>query len=155
MADKIKITQQGLQKLKNEYQQLIEEKRPKAVERLQKARAMGDLRENSEYHAAREDLGWIESRIKELEEILKNVEIVEEQADDNVVQMGDTVELEVAGSRIEITLVGDFEADPMQNRFSVNSPLGSALVGRKLNEKVLVETPAGKREYLIVRISRS
>ncbi len=155
MSDKIKVTQKGLEKLRREYKELVEDKRPKAVERLQKARAMGDLRENSEYHAAREDLGWIEGRIKELEEILKKVEIVEESADDNVVQMGDTVELEVSGLRIEITLVGDFEADPMQNRFSVNSPLGSALVGRKINEKVVVDTPAGKKEYLIVKISRS
>ncbi len=152
MKDKILMTKEGLEKLKKEYEEL-KKRRPKAVERLQKARAMGDLSENSEYTAARQELSFIDGRILELEAIISRAEIVEEKVSDRV-QMGDTIELESEGKRMRIVLVGEFEADPVKSKFSINSPLGKALVGRKKGEEVEVETPAGKRVYRILRITK-
>lgn len=154
MQNKNLLTKKGYEKIKKEYEELKNVKRPAALERLQRARAMGDLRENSDYHAAREELGWIDGRLQELEEILKNAEVVEESQDDSIVQLGDTVELEVSGSKITITLVGEHEGDPLNNKFSINSPLGSALLGKSINTEVEVSTPSGKKLYKIVKISR-
>ena len=154
MQKKIHLTKAGYEKLKKEYEELKNVKRPAAVERLQKARSMGDLSENSEYTAAREELNFIDGRLAELEAVLNQAEIVEKEKGEGV-QLGDKVLLEVEGKELEILLVGEFEADPMKNKFSIDPPLGRALVGKKEGEEVKVTTPAGEKVYKVKRVIKS
>lgn len=150
---KIQLTQEGFEKLQREYAEIKEKNRPAAVERLQKARAMGDLKENSEYSAANEDLALIEGRIQELEGILKDVEITNQQTDSQIVQIGSTVIVEHDDEKSQYAIVGEFEADPMNKKLSHTSPIGKALLGRRIGETVQIEIPAGKTTYKIVDIT--
>ncbi len=153
---KIFVTKQGLEELKKELQQLEKVNRPQVLERVSQARAMGDLSENSEYTAAREELSLIDSRIEELQEMLKKVEIIDEsKASKKVseVQLGSTVTVKINGKKEVFELVGEWEADPAEKKISHESPLGKALIGKALNDKIEVEAPAGKILYHIVEIS--
>jgi transcription elongation factor GreA len=150
---KTQLTQEGFEKLQRELRELTEVKRPQAVSRLQKARAMGDLSENSEYVAAKEDLAFIEGRIQEVEEIIKNAEIAETQKRKDIISLGSTVTVRFNGSVDTFSIVGEFEADPMKKKISQTSPIGQALVGKKAGAVVEVETPSGKTTYRIVEIN--
>lgn len=150
---KTQLTQGGYQKLVDELNDLINNKRPKMLDRLAKARAMGDFRENSEYQAAKEDQGVTEGRIQELEALIDNVEIIEApKGSSNSVQLGSTVNVEVAGKKVTFEIVGEFEADPMNNKLSQSSPIGKALIGKKMGEEVQVQVPAGTVVYKIIAI---
>lgn len=153
---KIFVTKQGLEELKEELHDLEKVKRPQVLERVSQARAMGDLSENSEYTAAREELSLIDGRIEELADMLKRVEIIdEEQAAKrtSAVQLGSTVTVKINGKKEVFEVVGEWEADPQEKKISHESPLGMALMGKALNEKIEVEAPAGKIIYHIVEIS--
>lgn len=137
----------------DEHEELVKNKKQKAIDRLQKARAMGDLSENSEYTAAKEDLAFIEGRIMELATLLNNVEIIEEAISSaSVVDVGRKVLVESRHGTHEYIIVGEFEADPMNKKLSHTSPIGKALVGKKKGQKVKVVVPAGEIEYTIVEI---
>jgi len=146
------LTKDGFEKLKNELEELTKKKRPYAVERLHKARAMGDVSENSEYTAAKEELAFVEGRILEIEEILKSVQVVENHNGNHTVEVGTSVTVEVDGKKELYQIVGEFEADPMEKKLSHTSPIGKALVGKKVGEWVEVDVPAGKIKYKIVEI---
>jgi len=153
---KIFVTKQGLEDLKKELEDLEKVKRLEVIERVSQARSMGDLSENSEYTAAREELSLIDGRIEELSDILKRVEIIDEQKaskSNGAVQLGSTVKVEINGKVEVFELVGEWEADPMEKKISHESPLGKALIGKTLNDKIEVEAPAGKILYHIVEIS--
>lgn len=150
---KTQLTQEGFDTLKKEYEDLTKVKKPYAVERLHKARSMGDLSENSEYTAAKEELAFVDGRILEIEEILKNVEIVENHLNSNKIELGTSVTVEVNGKKELFQIVGEFEADPMSKKLSHTSPIGQALLGKKRGEWIEVEVPAGKIKYKIVEIS--
>jgi transcription elongation factor GreA len=152
---KIQFTQDGLDKLKIEYQNMINGKRPKAIERLSKARAMGDLSENSEYTAAKEDLSFVEGRIRELEELMKNAEVIPQDAKSGTVDVGCVVVVEKDGEKDQFIIVGEFEADPIKKKLSQTSPIGKALLGKKVGEFIQVEVPIGKIVYKIVEIKKS
>lgn len=153
MTQKTILTKQGWEKLEKELKELKEHKRPQVLERLKRARSLGDLKENSEYISAREDLNLIEQRIEEIEEILKKAEIVEKKSlEKDTVQVGSKVKVEIEGRIEEYTIVGEFEGDPLNKRISCNSPLGKALLEKKVNQTVEVLTPAGKLKYRIVAI---
>ncbi len=149
---KIQLTKQGYDSLQKEYQDLVKNKKPQAVDRLQKARAMGDLSENSEYNAAKDGLAFVEGRIQEIEEILKTVEVVENHNGGNSVEVGTSVTVEVNGKKELFQIVGEFEADPMNKKLSQNSPIGQALINKKVGDLVEVTIPAGKVQYKIVEI---
>jgi transcription elongation factor GreA len=149
---KTQLTQEGFDTLKKEYEDLSNVKKPYAVDRLHKARSMGDLSENSEYTAAKEELAFVEGRIQEIEEILKEVEIVANHASGNQIELGTSVTVEVNGKKELFQIVGEFEADPMSKKLSHTSPIGQALIGKKQGEWVEVEVPAGKIKYKIVEI---
>jgi len=140
---KILLTKDGLKELKEEYQQLLEGKRPEAVVRLSNARSEGDLTENSEYTAAKQDLAFIDGRIAELKLIISEAKIVNSHSRKKV-DVGCKVTLHVNGKREIFTIVGEWEADPLQKKISHSSPLGKALLGKKPGDKVEVEAPAGK-----------
>lgn len=151
---KFQFTQDGFNKLQQELEDLTKNKRPKAVTRLQTARSMGDLKENSEYGAAKEDLAFIEGRIQELEELLKHGEIIAPHMS-NAIDIGCKVSVDKDGTKIDYFIVGEFEADPMQNKLSSTSPIGHALLGKKIGETVEVNVPAGKITYKILDIQNS
>ena len=149
---KIQLTKQGYDDLQKEYQDLVKNKKPKAIDRLGKARAMGDLSENSEYSAAKDGLAFVEGRIQEIEEILKTVEVVENHNGGNSVEVGTFVTVEVNGKKELFQIVGEFEADPMNKKLSQNSPIGQALINKRVGDLIEVTIPAGKVQYKIVEI---
>jgi len=149
---KVQLTKAGFESLTKELDELQNVKRPKAIERLAKARAMGDLSENSEYSAAKEELSFIEGRIQEIEEILNDFELIEMKSDKKFVQLGSTVVVEINGKKETFQIVGEFEAEPFNRKLSHTSPIGQALLGKKIGDQVEVEVPAGKITYKVVEI---
>lgn len=145
------MTKTGLDELKVEYEDLLNVKRPLAVKRLSDARDLGDLSENSEYAAAKQDLAFMDGRIAELEEILHNAKVVSSNGK-GAVDVGSKVTVTIKGKKEMFTVVGEWEADPMQRKISHESPLGKALIGRKVGEEIQVEAPAGRIVYKIVEI---
>jgi len=110
---------------------------------------LGDLSENAEYTVAREELSFVDGRIGELEELLKQVEIISSNKSHSAVKLGSTVTVAVDGKKESFVVVGEWEADPKEKKISHESPLGSALIGKKVGEKVEVEAPAGKITYTV------
>ncbi len=149
---KFQLTQEGFEKIQQEYKDLVKNKRPYAIERLQKARGMGDLSENSEYTAAKDELALVEGRIQEIEEIIKYAEIVHNHNNGAVVDVGSTITVDVNGQTDRFELVGEFEADPAQKKLSQTSPIGKALLGKKIGDMVAIEVPAGKINYKILDV---
>jgi transcription elongation factor GreA len=139
------LTQEGVENLKKELQHLKEVRRAEIVEALKEARAQGDLSENADYDAARNEQALIEERIKQIENILKDVRIIRSTAED-VVGIGKRVRFLILDSKVEreILLVGTIEADPKVNKISIESPVGRALMNQKKNDIVTVQTDAGK-----------
>lgn len=153
-AKKIYLTKEGLEELKKEYEGLTKVKRPDILERVSQARSMGDLSENAEYVAAREELSFIDGRIEELEELIKQAVLIHEShsKSGNTVKLGSTVTVSIKGKKEEFTVVGEWEADPHDKKISHESPLGKALIGKKVGEKVEVEAPAGIVVYTIASV---
>lgn len=148
----VKMTKEGLNALKKELDELVEVKRPRIVERLANARQQGDLTENSDYANAKEELEFLDGRIQELEEVLKNAHVVSNNGRSQGVALGTKVTLKVNGDKHVFEIVGEWEADPANKKISHESPLGQALVGKRVGEKVEVEAPAGKVTYQILAI---
>lgn len=150
---KILLTQKGVGKLNHELEELLTIKRPKVTERIKQAREFGDLMENSEYDAAKDEQSMIEGRIRELEEILKNAQLISApQKKADFVVIGSSVVVEVEGQVDEFTIVGSLEADPLNKKISNESPVGQALLGAKIGEVVEVTTPIVRAKYKIVEI---
>ncbi len=154
MDKKIYLTKEGLEELKAEYEEISKKKRPEVVLRLAAARDQGDLSENAEYSAARDELSFIDGRIDELEELLRQVELIEEpkKGSKTVVSLGSTVTVHLGKKQEDFTVVGEWEADPGAKKISDQSPLGKALMGKAVGEKVEVEAPAGKILYTILSV---
>ena len=149
---KIQLTKKGSDDLKTELDDLIKNKKPKAIDRLGKARSMGDLAENSEYTAAKEEQAFVDGRIREIESILDQAEVVENQTAGNIVNIGSFVVVDNKGQQETFQIVGDFEADPMNKKLSQTSPIGKALIGKKVGDLVEINIPAGKINYKIIEI---
>lgn len=150
MQDKIYITKEGLEKLKEELRVLKEEKIPEIAKRIQSAREFGDISENSEYDAAKHEQAVVEGKIKELEDIIKNAQISKASADE--VGVGSKVKIHVDGNEMELHIVGAMEANPSERKISHSSPIGSALMGKTIGDKVEVEAPIGNVTYTIMEI---
>lgn len=150
--DKIKLTKRGFDNLQKELDALKEDKRPRMVKRLAEARAEGDLAENSDYTNAREELEFLDGRISELEEVLKRAEVIKSNGASDQVSIGTMVTVGVNGEKHTYNIVGEWEADPQEKKISHTSPLGQALVGKKVGHEVEVEAPAGKITYQILEI---
>ena len=149
---KIYLTKDGLSELKEEHEELIKVKRPEILNRVSQARNMGDLSENAEYNVAREELSFIDGRIDELEELLKQAVLITANKS-STIKLGSKVKVNTGKSKDEFSLVGEWEADPKEKKISHESPLGKALLGRKVGEKAEVEAPAGKIVYTIEAIN--
>jgi len=151
------LTYTGLKKLEDELQHLKVVKRQEVAEKLKEARAQGDLSENAEYDAAKDEQRDIEARIEELENILKNAEVVvETEVDADKINIGCVVKLFdfEFDEELEFSIVGSTEANSLKNKISNESPLGAALIGKKVGEVVKVETQMGEVEYKVLSISR-
>jgi transcription elongation factor GreA len=146
------LTQEGYDNLIKEDTELKQERRIAAVDRLKRARDMGDLSENSEYHAAKEDLSYIEGRIQEIEQILKDVEVVEHEEKSDKVTIGSEVKVKVGDEAATYMIVGEMESDFAQNKLSYLSPIGKALMNSKKGQKIKVNTPNGSVEYIILDV---
>lgn len=151
---KIVFTRKGLDDLKREYEELLRVKRPAAVKRLSEAKNLGDLTENSEYTAAREELSFLDGRIVELEEILRQAKAVSSsKKKSRLIEIGCKVTLKINGRQEVFNIVGEWEANPSQKKISPSSPLGKALLGKQVGDKVEVSAPAGKIIYKILKIN--
>lgn len=150
----IKLTANGYLEVENELNKLREEDRPRIIQAIKEARAQGDLSENADYDAARNEQAQVEARIKELEYMIEHAIIIEDAPKD-VVGLGSTVEIEYVedGDTDEYKIVGSMEADPFENKISDESPIGKALSGRKVGDVVKVPSPNGDYEVKIVKIS--
>lgn len=157
MAEKKNImTDKGLKKLEEELQELRLVKRKEVTEKIKEARAQGDLSENAEYDAAKDEQKDIEARIKELENILKNAEVVHiDEVDKEKVNIGCVVTVkDVAKGNVQtFKMVGSTEADVLNNKISNESPVGLALMGGKVGQTVTAETPNGSFQFEILEIS--
>jgi len=150
---KIYLTREGLAEIRREYEDLSKVKRPDVLTRVSQARDLGDLSENAEYVAAREELSFIDGRIDELEELLRQAVVINGgRKPGSIVKLGSTVTLHIKGKKEIFTVVGEWEADPKERKISHESPLGKALIGKKVGDKVQVEAPAGKLIYSIVSV---
>jgi len=150
------ITARGAEKLRKELDRLKSVDRPQVIDAIAEARGHGDLKENAEYHAAREQQGFIEGRISELEDKLSNAEVIDVTTlrGNAKIVFGATVELFDLDSEVAVTyqIVGDGEADIDQGLISVSSPIARALIGKRIGDVAEVAAPGGQREYEVVAI---
>jgi len=153
MAQPHYITPEGEAKLKAELEELKGPKREELAQRLRSAIQMGDLSENADYHKAKEDQGFLEGRIKELEAILRNAVIIEKKGSQGIVTIGSQVTIQEQGAEPETYhLVGPTEADPRKGRISHESPIGRALMDKKVGDVAEAETPGGMIKFKIIKI---
>ena len=154
MAGPTFLTPEGLKKLQEELTHLRTEGRRHAAQRIKDAKAQGDVRESGEYEDAKEHQAFIEGRIRELERLLADVQIIDEVNGGEIVDLGSKVRIRDSEGFEEVwTLVGSAEADPRRGRISNESPVGQALLGRRVNETVDAQTPAGTMQLTILEIS--
>lgn len=149
------LTTEGEDALRRELQLLRETRRPALAQRLKEAAAQGDLKENADYHDAKEQLGFIEGRVLQIERILRNAIVVDNSESSDEVRIGSTVVIQEdgIGEDEEYRIVGSAEANPRERKISEKSPIGSALIGAKIGEKVTVKTPDGVIKLVIVSIA--
>lgn len=152
MKKQFRLTQSGVDELQEELNGLIA-KRGDVADAIKTARELGDLAENAEYQSARAEQERQETRISEIENILTNVEIIKKPRGDSKVQLGSTVKLKGAGKAKEFQVVGTVEADPLSGKISDESPIGQAMLGKKVGDKVEIKTPHDVVEYKITDIS--
>ena len=158
MSEKKILTYTGLKKLEEELQNLKVVQRKEVAQKIKEAREQGDLSENAEYDAAKDEQRDIEARIEELEKLLKNVEVVdEEEIELDKINIGCKVRvLDVEyDEEMTFSIVGSTEANSLEGKISNESPVGSALLGRKAGDEVKVETQAGEIAYLVLEITRA
>jgi transcription elongation factor GreA len=146
------LTAEGIEALKAELTELVKTKRPEIAERLKEAKAEGDLSENAAYDAARDEQGFVEGRISEIEHILKHAKLIQAKGNGQVT-LGSTVHVELEDGEQHYTIVGSTEANPDKGMISDQSPLGQALLGRKSGDQVEISVPNGKMTYKIVKIA--
>ena len=150
MKKQYQITAEGKQELETELAGL-KARRGAVADKISEARDFGDLSENAEYDAAREEQGLLETRIAEIEEIVMNADIIK-ASKKSTIGLGSRVELKTGAKKIVYTIVGPVEANPLEGKVSNESPIGMALYGKKVDDKVTISTPRGDTSYSIVSI---
>jgi transcription elongation factor GreA len=150
MKKQYQITAEGKKELENELVGL-KARRGEVADKISEARDFGDLSENAEYDAAREEQGLLETRIAEIEEIVNNAEIIKATSK-STIGLGSRVELKTGAKKVVYQIVGPVEADPIEGKISNESPIGMALYGKKVDDKVTISTPKGDISYTIVSV---
>lgn len=151
MKKAYQLTAEGKLELEKELTEL-KSRRSVIAQKIADARDYGDLSENAEYSAARDEQGQVEGRIAEIEEILQNASLIKAKANGKV-EVGSTVHLHTGSKKVVYTVVGSVEADPLEGRISNESPIGRALMGKKVGESVTIKTPSGEASYAIAQIA--
>ena len=155
MIDKVPITREGLEKLRQELHTILTVERPKNIKAIEEARAHGDLNENAEYHAAKERQALLSAKINELQMAISRSEVIEiDRGQTETIIFGTTVELRnIANNQnVKYQLLGPYESDPESGRISVTSPLGKALIGKEEGDDIKIKTPGGVQEFEILEI---
>ncbi len=155
-VESVPLTKEGHVELSKELERLKSVERPKVIDEIAEARAHGDLKENAEYHAAREKQGFIEARINDLEDKLARAQIIDfSNQDVDAVRFGSWVVLsdEDSGEEKTYRIVGDLEADIEHNKISISSPMAKALLGKQEDDLVEIKAPKGSKEYVVISIS--
>lgn len=154
MSEKYYLTEEGHQNLLKEYEKLVKVDKPAILERVKKAREMGNLEDNQEYDAAQDAKNVMEGRIMEIEEVLENVQVIAETdvAKDGIITIGSRATVEVHGRTQTITIVGTVEADPSQGKVSHESPVGQKLLGLKEGDEVKIELPHTSLTYKVTKV---
>jgi transcription elongation factor GreA len=147
------ISKDGLEKLRQELDEMVSVRRPEIAQRIHDAKEHGDLTENAEYEDAKNEQAFVEGRIQTLEALIKNATLIDEHTSKDHVQIGSTVKLSGPDGSQTFTIVGSTEAKPTDGKISNESPVGRALLGRKKGENVTVQVPAGDIAYKIVSIT--
>ncbi len=157
MSTRVVLTRRGAEELKTELRRLKSEDRAKVIDAIAEARAHGDLTENAEYDAAKEQQGFIEARISELESALAVADVIDpvEIGQEDKVVFGAFIDLHdmESGTDVSYQLVGNLEADISKGRISISAPIGKALLGRRVGDEVEVLAPGGRRQYEILGVS--
>ena len=151
MKKLFRLTQSGIDEHKSELANLVSQ-RGDVAERIRQARELGDLSENAEYQTARQEQDRLEARVSELEHIIQNSQLIKKPKAGDVVRLGSTVKLK-DGTTKEFQVVGTMEADPLSGKVSDESPIGKALLGKKIGDKVELKTPTEAATYKIISIS--
>ncbi|NUM25405.1 MAG: transcription elongation factor GreA [Candidatus Buchananbacteria bacterium] len=146
------ITKNGLEKLKEELELLKKTKMPEVIERIARAKELGDLSENAEYQDAKDEQGFIAGRIAELEHLINKSHVIEQKNNRDYVDIGSTIKVTCDGNKFTYTIVGSNEADPAQGLISNESPIGRSFLGRKKGDKVKVRVPRGEMECEVLEI---
>ena len=157
MAEQVVVTKEGFEKLQNELEYLKTVRRKEVVEAIRAALAFGDLSENSEYDEAKNEQGKVEGRITELEEMLRDIKVVDDvDVTSGIVNVGAKVKVfdEEMGEEFEYKIVGSSEANPAEGKISDQSPVGTALIGAKVGETVVALTPGGELKFKVLEISK-
>ncbi len=152
MSQPVYLTQQAIEDLKVEKQQLLDDEIPMIADKINKAKELGDLKENFEYHEAKDHMAKAHSRVQHIERQLLHAVIYEAKEGGDTVVLGSTIEVDKNGSVRSYQIVGAHEANPSESKISNESPLGSAFLGRKVGEQVQVETPRGVSVYVVKSI---
>ncbi|MBE6535309.1 MAG: transcription elongation factor GreA [Ruminococcaceae bacterium] len=156
MAEKQRYTREGFLKLQEEYDLLTKVKREEVKKAIAEARSFGDLSENSEYDEARNEQAKIETRIKELEELMRNAEISnDDDMDEGIVGLGSTVKVVTNGKEVVYSIVGSNEANPFENKISDMSLIGKALIGKRMGDELEIKTNAGQVVIKVLEVSRT
>jgi transcription elongation factor GreA len=156
MMERVPMTLEGLQNLEEELQRLKAVERPRIIAAISEARAHGDLSENAEYHAAKEQQGLNEARVAEIEDKINRAEVIDiSRMSGDTIKFGATVTLsdEDSGDKVTYTIVGDTEANLRDRKISISSPIGRALIGKSKGESVDVTTPKGTRTFEVLKVS--
>jgi len=155
MINKVPITREGLEKLRQELHNILTVERPRNIKAIEEARSHGDLNENAEYHAAKERQSFLDAKINELEMAINRSEVIEisNEPAENII-FGSTVELKnlVNNQTVTYQLVGPYESNPENGKISITSPLGKALIGNEEGDYIKLKTPGGVQEFEILEI---
>lgn len=147
------LSQEGLDRLKAEMNELKTVRVRETSDRIEAAKALGDLKENAEYHSAKDEMGFIQGRIHEIDEMLKNASVIEDVGGSLTVKIGSTIEVEARNVKRTYKIVGSEEAEPQKGLISNESPMGKAFLNHAKGDQIDVETPGGIVSYTILSIS--
>jgi len=154
MTQRTYLSQEGIETIKKELQELKTKKRQEIAARLQEAKDLGDLSENAEYFEAKEAQSLNENRIIELEKLLKNAVVIETSSEEDIVRVGSTIEVKSNNGPETFNIVGSAEAKPQEGKISNESPLGRAFLGRKTGDEIEIKSPSGITKYKIIKIEK-
>ncbi len=146
------VSREGLEKFKQELEDLVNVKRKEIIERIERAKELGDLSENAEYAAAKDEQAFTEGRIIELQDMIARAEIINGDGRIDIVRVGSKVKVKSDGAEAEYEIVGVAEAEPLAGKISNESPLGRAFLGKKRGDKVQIQVPKGMVDYTILEI---